>query len=141
MKFSERFIKYWKHLLITFAISLIVGLLVTFLLPLSGNYVLYDFINSTTLAGVVLIGSGILSLLARMGAFDTFSYGFKQMGSMLFSRHEPNKYNDMASYKDDKRTKRSSSPDYYLAIMAAGILFFIATLVISIIWAVLYLPR
>ena len=88
-------------------------------------------LDGTGVAGVVLVSIGVLCLIARYGAFDTMSYGFKQMFASLFAK-EANKYNDMSEYKEQKNTVRKVSSSYYYVIIFVGVLFLIAFLILEI---------
>ena len=108
----------------------------------SGVFCLYFFLNKATiiaacnasiLSAVTLIGLGALILLTRLGAFDTFAYGFAQLGSAMFGR-EPKKYNDMVEYKQMKYEQRKDKTNYYISFLIVGALFIIATIVLEIIY-------
>ncbi len=123
----------WKIYIIAGIIALAIG---------TGIFCLYFFLNNMTIvaacnasivAGVSLVGLGALIILARLGTFDTFVYGFMQLGSSMFGR-QPKKYNDMVEYKQAKYDERKEKSKYYFAIMIVGALFFIATLVLEIIY-------
>lgn len=123
----------WKIYIIAAIIALAIG---------AGIFCLYFFLNNMTIvaacnasivAGVSLVGLGALIILARLGTFDTFAYGFMQLGSSMFGR-QPKKYNDMVEYKQAKYDERKEKSKYYFAIMIVGALFFIATLVLEIIY-------
>lgn len=138
MKFKERFKKYWKTLLITFIISLLVGVGLFFTMFFTGGRALKASTDGAALAAAVLLCSAGLVWVTRLGAFDTFAFGFKQLGHMMFTREKPNEYNSMREYNDKKMVKRASSPDFYLPILAAGTLFLIATIVLAIIFEIRY---
>ena len=89
--------------------------------------------NATILAGVALIGMAALILLTRLGAFDTFAYGFSQLGTAMFCR-QPKKYNDMVEYKQIKAEERKDKSNYFISFLIVGSLFLIATLVCEIIY-------
>lgn len=123
----------WKIYIIAAIIALAIG---------AGIFCLYFFLNNMTIvaacnasivAGVSLVGLGALIILARLGTFDTFAYGFMQLGSSMFGR-QPKKYNDMVEYKQAKYDERKEKSKYYFAIMIVGALFFIATIVLEIIY-------
>ena len=82
---------------------------------------------------VVIFSIAILIILSRFGAFDTFAYGFKQLGAMMFSKN-PAKYDDMIDYRNKKNEERKSKPKYYFAMLIVGVIFLIATIVLQIIF-------
>jgi len=90
-------------------------------------------IDATAIAGVSLIFFGLLILVTKLGAFDTFAYGFRQLGTSIFSA-KPNAYNSMADYKMAKYEIRSKKKPTFLAMMAVGMLFIIACIVLEIIY-------
>lgn len=129
-------IKRIKEDIITFVISLGVGgiiFLIYFLLNKDRYGEISAGCNATILSAIILVSSGVLVWLSRLGAFDTFAYGFKQLGSSIFSKN-PQKYNNMVEYKQDKYEKRKEKTNYYLFIILAGLLFGVATLILEIIY-------
>lgn len=129
-------IKRIKEDIITVVISLGVGgiiFLIYFLLNKDRYGGISAGCNATILSAIILVSSGVLVWLSRLGAFDTFAYGFKQLGSSIFSKN-PRKYNNMVEYKQDKYEKRKEKTNYYLFIILAGLLFGVATLILEIIY-------
>ena len=124
-KFVNHIRKYLKVYLITAFVSLAVGVGIFCLYYFLRDRTLLAAIDGVTMAGVILLGVGLLCLLGRFGAYDTMSYGFKQMFASMFAK-EANKYNDMSEYKEEKRIKRESSSYYYVVMMIVSLLFFIA---------------
>lgn len=131
-KIIEDIKKYFKVYLITFLISVLIG---------SGIFLTFYFvegqtitasINGTSVAFAGLLGISILLWVGRLGAFDTMSYGFKQMFASMFAK-EANKYNDFVSYKDDKSIKRKSSSKYYFVMMIVSLIFLIAFGILEIV--------
>ena len=136
-KAGENFKKYFKTYLIYFIIFLVIGVGVFLGFFFGQNRTIVASLNGSGIAFAILAASGGLSWLARMGAFDTMSYGFKQMFGSMFGK-EANKYNDMAAYKEDKNTKRTSSASVYFSIFAASVPFLIAFVVLEIVKHALY---
>ena len=136
-KFIYHIRKYLKAYLITALISLAVGVGIFCLYYFLRDRTIIAAIDGVTMAGVILLGVGILCLLGRFGAYDTMSYGFKQMFASMFAK-EANKYNDMSEYKEEKRVKRESSSYYYVVMMIVSLLFFIAFAILEIYKTQLY---
>ena len=111
----------WKAHIIAAIISIIIGAGV-FLIFFLTNKSLIGAMNGVTLAGVILISIGGLSFVARQGFFDFASYGFKQLGSMIFGR-VPNAYHDYPSYKEFKEENRKGGSHFYITILIIGLLF------------------
>ena len=128
----ENIRKYFKAYLITFIVSLMigVGIFLAFFLSETTSYV--GALDGTGVAGLALGGTSLLAWIGKMGAFDSMSYGFKQMFSSMFGKN-PNKYRDFAGYKEDKNAQRKMSSKYYFVILFVALLFFIAFIVLEII--------
>lgn len=128
---KELFIAY----AITAIIAVVIGVFVFLLCFLLKGADLIAAIDGATYSGVFLFAAAILMLLARLGAFDTFAYGFKQLGAIMFSKN-PTKYNDMAEYKQQKYEARQKSGKYYIPVLIISVIFFVAVLVLYIIFSV-----
>lgn len=135
---KEKKKSFLKEYLITAGITLVIGVGLFFLFFFvvdNGGFV--GAIDGTGITGLILISIGLLIFVSRQGFFDIFSYGFKQMGSMMFSR-KPNENNDFAKYQQDKRISREKKSKYYLVIVAVGVLFVTAFIIIKLIFDSLY---
>ena len=120
----------WKvHIIVSIIfISLGVGIFLAFFIP---NKTMLSALNGTAFSGILLLCLGGLSWVAREGFFDFASYGFKQLGNMIFGR-KPNAYNDYPSYRDFKNEKRKSTPHFYVSILIIGALFIIAYIILRL---------
>ena len=123
--------KFLKTYIITALVSAVIGVTIFMLYYFLNDRTLLAAINGTSMAGIILLGVGLLCLVARLGAFDTMSYGFRQMFSSMFAK-EANKYNDMVEYKQDKNAKRARSSYYYVVMMIVSVFFFIAFIALEI---------
>ena len=123
--------KFLKTYIITALVSAVIGVTIFLLYYYLKGQTLLSAIDGTSMAGIILLGVGLLCLVARLGAFDTMSYGFRQMFSSMFSK-DANRYNDMVEYKQDKNAKRQRSSYYYVVMMIISVLFFIAFIVLEI---------
>ena len=130
-KLIENIRKFLRIYILTLLISLVSGTAIFCLLYFLRGKGMVPALDGTGVAGVVLVSIGVLCLIARYGAFDTMSYGFKQMFASLFAK-EANKYNDMSEYKEQKNTVRKVSSSYYYVIIFVGVLFLIAFLILEI---------
>ena len=122
----------WKAHIITAIISIIIGtgiFLAFFLTKRS----LYGAFNGVTYAAISLIGGGVLYWVAREGFFDFVSYGFKQLGTMMFSK-KANELNNFSVYKEYKNELREKKAKCYITVILVGVLFLIATIIIAIIY-------
>ena len=131
-KVSEHIKKYFLNYLISFVIGLVVGVAIFLIVYYVQNQTLVAALNGTGIAFASIIALAGMSALARAGAFDTFSYGFTQMFSSMFSK-EANKYHDMVAYKEEKNTKRSSSAKTYYSLLLASLFFLIAFIILEIV--------
>ena len=130
------YFKYKPHI-ITFTISMVFGVGVFLLyFYLKGAHFI-DAINASSVVGIVLIGGGLLVILTRLGAFDTFVYSFKQLFSSMFAK-EANRHNSMADYKLQKYDERKTKKRTYLAIFLAGLIFFFAAIILMVILEIMH---
>lgn len=132
-KFSDNFRKYKKTYILTFIISLLVGIGIFCLYFFLNGYYVLNALNGVSIAAVSLAASAGLMWVHSQGAFDTISYGFRQMFTSFFSKR-PNKYNDMYSYKQAKNEKRASTPKTYFAILFAALIFALAIIALEIVY-------
>ena len=130
-----------KYYLITAAVSLGLGIgffcLFFFLRGPRVGYGLVNWQDSAILVGIILISVGGLMAVGHEGFFDIFAYGFKQIGSAMFSKN-PHAYNDFPGYRENKKAQRSASPKLFISVLIVGAVFFLASLCIYLayIWAV-----
>lgn len=71
-------------------------------------------------------------VITRLGAFDTFSFGFKQLLTSMFNK-DPNAYNSLADYKLQKYDQRKTKKATYLMLFLAGGVYLLAVVVLEII--------
>ena len=119
----------WKPFIIAGSISLAFGLLVFLLLWFVAKMSLVD---SFVIPGIVLVSFSILMWVAREGFFDIFSYGFKQMGSMILSKN-PREYHDFPGYKSYKYEIREKRAKTFYVVAIVGVLFLVTTLIVYLI--------
>lgn len=129
----SQIVKYWKTNLIVFFVSLITGGGIFCLFFFLGERTLLTAVNGATLGSVVVLLIGLLLLMSYLGAFDTFAFGFKQLGSMMFSK-DPRKEGTYQEYRENKIEKRKSSSYYPVVIIIAGLLLSISIIVLEIIY-------
>ena len=122
----------YKSFILTFIFAMIFGAGVFCLYFFLKNQTLKDAIDACSIAGVALLGGGILVVITRLGAFDTFAYGFRQLTSSIFSKN-PNQYNNMADYKLAKYDQRKTKKATYLMLFLAGLVYLVAVLIMDII--------
>ena len=126
--------KYWLANLITFIVSLMIfgGIFcaVYFTRPVKS---IVGAIDGATVGSIVVLVLGLLMLLAHLGTFDLFAFGFKQMGSMLFAK-DARKEGHYQDYREDKIAKRSHSSFIFVSVIFAGILGLISIVVLQIIY-------
>lgn len=127
--------RHWLFNLLTFIISLVVGGLIFVLYFFLRNRAFIDAVNGASLAAMVVLLSGVLSFLSFLGAFDTFAFGFKQLGSMLFAK-DARRDGTYQDYRDAKIEKRHSSSYNFIFIILAGLILLIAVVVLEIIYHV-----
>ena len=131
-KIIEDIKKNFKIYAITFLISSLIGIGIFLTFYFIEEQSFSGSLNGTSVAFASLFGISILLWIGRMGAFDTMSYGFKQMFASMFAK-DANKYNDFMSYKDEKNTKRKASTKYYFVMMFVSLIFLITFIILEIV--------
>ena len=129
----EQIKKHWLTNLITFIISLVIGVGIFLAMFLTGSGTIIAAINGVTLGGLVVLAMGLLYWLAFLGAFDFVAFGFKQFGAMLFSK-DPRKAGHYPEYQEGRKQKRLNSSYNFFVMMLAGLLILIALPVLEIIY-------
>ena len=129
----EQFKKYWLTNLITFLISLVVGAIIFCLMFFLRGSTLIAAVDGAALAAVIVLFLGLLFWMHHLGAFDTFVFGFKQLGSMMFAK-DARRDGTYAEYRENKTEIRNNSSFNFIAIIFAGLLLSIAVLVLDIIY-------
>ena len=120
----------WKPYIIAAIISLLLGIFGFCLIFL---ILKKPALDGTAWPAIILISSSLLIWITREGFFDIFSYGFRQLGSTIFSK-TPNEFNNFAGYKEAKNEIREKRPKYFFAVGAVGLIFLIATIILFIIY-------
>lgn len=132
-----KFKKFWKVYLITFFISLAIGAGIFCAFFFSGGQTSLSALNGTGFGSVIMLCLAGLIFVSREGFFDFVSYGFKQMGAMLFSK-EPSHYNDFPGYKEHKAEQRKSRSHYYVIVIIVSALLLIAYFILRLVFKDLY---
>ena len=128
-----QFKKYWLVNLITFLISLAVGAIIFCLFFFLRGQTLISAVDGAAVGAVSVLFLGLLFWMHHLGAFDTFVFGFKQLGSMIFAK-EPRRDGQYQDYRKEKIKKRTNSSYNFLAIILAGLLLLISVIVLEIIY-------
>ena len=132
-KVFEQIRKHWLTNLITFLVSLVIGVAIFLVMFLTRNRTIVAAIDGVAVGGLVVLAMGLLYWLGFLGAFDFIAFGFKQFGSMLFAK-DPRKAGYYYDYQDEKRQKRLNSSYNFFAMMLAGLLILIALPILEIIY-------
>ena len=122
-----------KPHVIAISISVIVEIVIFCLFFFIKGIGLISAIDGCAVGALVLLASGGLIFVSRNGFFDIFSYGFKQLGSQIFSKN-PNQHNDFPAYKEAKNKSREKSSKYYISVLFVGLFFLIFALILWIIF-------
>ena len=125
--------KYWLINLITFLISIVVGVGIFCLIFFLRNQTIVAAVDGAAIGSVVVLFLGLLMWVAHLGAFDTFAFGFKQLGSMLFAK-DARRDGTFQEYKENKTTKRDNSSYNFVMVILAGLLLSISIIVLEIIY-------
>ena len=129
----EQIKKYWLINLITFIISIIVGVGIFCLIFFLRNQTILAAVDGVAIGSVIVIFLGLLMWVAHLGTFDTFAFGFKQLGSMLFAK-DARRDGTFQEYKENKATKRDNSSYNFVMVIFAGLLLSISIIVLEIIY-------
>ena len=132
-KVFEQIRKHWLTNLITFLVSLVIGVAIFLVMFLTRNRTIVAAIDGVAVGGLVVLAMGLLYWLGFLGAFDFIAFGFKQFGSMLFAK-DPRKAGYYYDYQDEKRQKRLNSSYNFFAMMLAGLLILIALPILYIVY-------
>ena len=125
--------KYWLINLITFLISLVVGAGIFCLIFFLRNQTIVAAVDGAAIGSMFVLFLGLLMWVAHLGAFDTFAFGFKQLGSMLFAK-DARRDGTFQDYKQNKATKRDNSSYNFVMVIFAGLLLSISIIVLEIIY-------
>ena len=125
--------KYWLINLITFIISLVVGIAIFCLIFFLRNQTIVAAVDGAAIGSVIVLFLGLLMWVAHLGAFDIFAFGFKQLGSMLFAK-DARRDGTFQEYKENKATKRDNSSYNFVMVIFAGLLLSISIIVLEIIY-------
>ena len=131
----EQVRKHWITNLVTFIISLMVAALIFCLMFFLRDRTLGDAVSAMGMAAIVVLLLGLLLWMGHLGAFDMVSFGFKQMGSMLFAK-DARRDGNYSDYRAEKAEKRDHSSFNFIAVILAGILLVIALIVLEIVYNV-----
>ena len=132
-KVFEQIKKHWLSNLITLIVSLLIGVGIFCLMFFLRNRTIVAAVDGSAVASFSLIFIGLLMWVNHLGAFDTFAFGFKQLGSILFAK-KPNKEGLYHEYKENKVVKRENSSYLFVSVIAAGLLLSISIIVLEIIY-------
>ena len=131
--FIRQFKKYWLTNLITFLVSIAVGIGLFCLVFFTRERSLIAAIDAATFGSLIVLLFGLLDMVAHFGVFDMFAFGFKQLFSMFFGK-DPLKQGHYQDYVSDKTEKRNNSSYNFVSIIAAGLLLSISIIVLEIIY-------
>lgn len=97
------------------------------------NWTLMGLCNGFTLGAIVCLLGFLLYLVTRLGAFDMFAYGFKD----IFFHMNPNKdkvkkYDDYADYLEKKKEERSRSRVCFIPYVVVGGAFLVTALALRL---------
>ena len=132
-KAFEQIKKYWLINLVTLVISLLLGGAIFCLFFFLRNQTIIAAVDGAAVATFIILFLGLLFWMTHLGAFDMFSFGFKQLGSMLFAK-DARRDGPYVEYREQKKEKRQNSSYYFVFVIIAGLLLGIALIVLEIIY-------
>lgn len=125
--------KNWTTNLITFFISLVVGVGIFLLVFFLQGGQLVDALNGATIGSLSVLFLGMLMMVAYFGFFDPLFFGTKQLFSMFFGK-DPLKQGKYPDYVEGQVQKRDNSSCNFVAVIAAGLTLSISIIVLEIIY-------
>ena len=109
--------KLFFHSPIHYITALVIGTALTLLRLISTDFsLLIHYIDALTIAGAIVFLLGMLGVVSRLGAFDTFAYSFS-----TFRRQS--KYRDLYDYKEKKNEKASRKELTFMPYITVGAVF------------------
>ena len=128
-KITTQIKKHRKTNLITLAVAAGIGLIIFLLYFFIQSPGLISAVNGTGVGAISLAEIGLLMWFAHEGFFDIFSFGFKQLISVVFSKNalRDGSYPD---YKNSKAEKRDNSSYNFLMFIIVGALLGITCLIL-----------
>ena len=129
----EQIKKYWLVNLITLLVSLVIGGGIFCLVFFLKDRNIVAAVDAAAISAVSILCIGLLLWMSHLGAFDTFAFGFKQLGSMIFAK-EPRRDGQYQDYRKEKIEKRTKSSYNFVAVILAGLLLLIAVIILEIIY-------
>ena len=123
MSFFRRFFFHsWKPYLTGL---LLAAALVLWILYQKGFDRLLCYVEALTTAGAVVLLIGLLQLVAYLGAFDTFGYGWKYITKY-------GQYKDLVEYNEKQREKRAQGELVFMPFITVGCLILAAGLLLRL---------
>ena len=132
-KVLEQIKKHWKINLVTFIVSLIIGATIFCLIFFLRNKTIVAAIDGAAIGSLLVLFLGLSTLVNHLGAFDTFAFGFKQLGAMMFAK-DARRENSYQEYREEKTLKRTSSSYNFVIVILTGSLLSISIIVLEIIY-------
>lgn len=124
---------HWLVNLITFFIALSVGVSIFCLIFFLRDMTIVAAVDGAAIGSMVVLFLGLLMFVAHLGAFDTFAFGFKQLGSMLFAK-DARRDGTYQEYKESVTERRNISSYNFIIVIATGLFLSISIIVLEIIY-------
>lgn len=135
-KLLNRFKRNLLSNLIILAISFLVGIsfffIYIFLIDKPNFKAMCD---ASFIIAAFFLTIGLITIINRLGYFDSFGYGFAMMGTIFFRPVRfQKKYEDLVDYKQQQYDKRKDKSFYFISFIIVGLLFLIAAIVFLILF-------
>lgn len=129
MSDRAKFIIINNVIILTVSIGLFIGGLF-----LKQDFTLVGYMNSAFYTGGIIILLGLLAMVIRLGAFDMFVYGFKDiLFYMNPSKDKEKQYKDYPAYIEAKKEERSKKTwDFLWPYLYFGGTFLLFSIIIRI---------
>lgn len=120
------------HLWVIAAILAVAAFVIILLVKM--DFSLVGWIDTFFLSGGIMLMCFLLYLFARLGTFDMFAYGFKDVAyHMNPSPDKKRKYSDYADYVNTKRENRKRNPLYFWPFVIFSGALLITSLVLRLV--------
>lgn len=124
--FVKIFIHSWLKYVVAIFVSIVIILIV---LSSKGFKHLVSYCDGLFISGGVLIGVGLLSLLASYGSFDIFSYS----GKYVYNKIKNKSVERYPEYSKNKALNREKAQFGYIPYLVVGIMEIIISAILLII--------
>ncbi len=107
--------------LVHFLVSLVIAILFNVIYLWITDFTILNFIDSTFVSGLIMIGIGFLSIASNDGLFDSIIVGFANLFE-VFKKNGTKKYDGLYEYREIKKEKRRAKRFTFLCYILSGLI-------------------